>query len=121
MIFTAVQQKSILCNELVVFGELDGDDWAIQDTGYLGDMDKIAFDDPLDFVIKFNREIGDPIIVSMSKISNTFYIVYTGEDYINFDNTKLFVQETINHRIKLETGKVKIHGKSLAGYLHSTD
>lgn len=113
MIFTAIQQN-ILSNELVVFGELDKADWVIQDTGYLGDMDAVEFDDPLDFVIKIKQELGDSIIVSMSKISNTFYVVYTNTKYINFDQTKLSVQEIINRRIKLEQGKAKIHGKSLA-------
>lgn len=114
MIFTAVQQKSVLYNELVVFGKLDEGDWAIQDTGYLDDINKIEFDDPLDFVIKFNREIGDPIIVSMSKTGNSFFVIYRDTDYINFDQAKIFVQETINRYVELEKRKVEIHDESLA-------
>lgn len=120
MVFTAVKQN-ILSNELVIFGKIDDSDLVIQDTGYISSIDRILFDDPLDFVIKFNQEFGDSIIVSMSKISNEFYVVYRGAEYINFDWTTLFVQETINRRIELAKSKVKIHGKSLAGYLHSTD
>lgn len=120
MIFTAVQQN-ILSNELIVFGKLDKADWVVQDTGYVGDMDQVLFDDPMDFTIKFIRIIRSPITVSTSKVDNAFYVVYENPDYINFDWTKPFVQETINRRIELDRGKAEIHGKSLAGHLHSTD
>lgn len=51
MIFTAVQQN-ILSNELIVFGKLDKADWVVQDTGYIGDLNRVLFDDPMDFTIK---------------------------------------------------------------------
>ena len=35
-------------------------------------------------------------------------------DYIIFDWTKIFVQETINRFIELEKRKAEIHGESLA-------
>lgn len=105
MIFTAVQQN-ILSNGLVVFGKTDESDLTIQDTGYIGDMDRILFDDPMDFTIKFIQEIGNSITVSMSKISNEFHVVYRSVEYVNFGWTKLFVQETINRRIELEQGRV---------------
>jgi len=66
----------------------------------------------MDFTIKFIQEIGDQITVSMSKVDNQFYVVYQNTDYINFNWTKLFVQETINRYVELE--KAEIHGKSLA-------
>lgn len=113
MIFTAVKQN-IPRNELTVFGKTDESDIIIQDTDYVAAMDRILFDDPMDFTIKFNPEIGSPITVSMSKVDNQFYVVYRDIDYINFDWTKLFVQETINRRIELDRGKEEIHDKSLA-------
>lgn len=87
----------------------------------MAEMDRVLFDNPMDFTIKFIQEIGDQITVSMSKVDNQFYVVYQNTDYINFNWTKLFVQETINRYVELEKRKAEIHGKSLAGYLHSAD
>jgi len=78
----------------------------------VAEMDRVLFDNPMDFTIKFIQEIGDQITVSMSKVDNQFYVVYQNTDYINFNWTKLFVQETINRYVELE--KAEIHGKSLA-------
>lgn len=72
------------------------------------------FDDPMDFTIKFNPEIDSPITVSMSKTGNAFFVIYQDTVYINFDRTKIFVQETINRYVELEKKKAEIHGKSLA-------
>lgn len=113
MIFTFVKHN-ILCNDLVIFGKTDESDIIIQDTDYVAEMDRILFDDPMDFTIKFNPEIGSPITVSISKISNEFYVLYQNTDYINLTKTELFVRETINRFIELEKRKVEIHGKSLA-------
>ena len=104
MIFTAVQQN-ILRNELVIFGKTDKSDITIQDTDYVAEMDRVLFDDPMDFTIKFNQKIDRPITVSMSKVDNQFYVLYQDIDYINFDWTKIFVQETINRFIELEKKK----------------
>lgn len=113
MIFTFVKHN-ILCNDLVIFGKTDESDIIIQDTDYVAEMDRILFDDPMDFTIKFNPEIGSPITVSISKISNEFYVLYQNTDYINLTKTELFVREAINRRVELDQGKAEIHGKSLA-------
>ena len=113
MVFTAIQHN-ILCNELVIFGKTDKSDITIQDTDYVAEMDRVLFDNPMDFTIKFIQEIGNQITVSMSKVDNQFYVVYQNTDYINFNWTKLFVQETINRYVELEKRKAEIHGKSLA-------
>lgn len=101
MIFTAVQQN-ILRNELIIFGKTDKSDITIQDTGYVAEMDRILFDDPMDLIIKFNREIGSPITVSMSKMGNEFYVLYQDTDHIDLAGTELFVREAMNRRIELE-------------------
>lgn len=113
MIFLAVEQH-IKSNELLVFGKFDESDRHVCDTGYVAEMDRILFDDPMDFVITFHCNIGSPITVSMSKTGNSFFIIYRDTDYINFDQAKTFVQETINRFIELEKRKVEIHGESLA-------
>lgn len=68
-------------------------------------MDRVLLDDPMDFTIKFNQKIDGPITVSMSKVDNQFYVLYQDIDYINFDWTKIFVQETINRFIEPEKKK----------------
>lgn len=113
MIFTAVQQN-ILRNELVIFGKTDKSDITIQDTDYVAEMNRVLFDDPMDLIIKFNPEIGNPITVSVSKISDEFYVLYQNTDHIDLTETELFVQEAINRRIELDRGKAEVHGKSLA-------
>lgn len=113
MIFTAVQQN-ILRNELIIFGKTDKSDITIQDTDYVAEMDRVLFDDPMDLIIKFNQEIGSPITVSVSKISDDFYVLYQNTDHIDLTKTELFVQETINRYVELDRGKEEVHDKTLA-------
>lgn len=113
MKFEAVGQN-IKSNELIVFGKFDESDRHICDTGYVAEMDRVLFDNLMDFTIKFNPEIDGPITVSMSKTGDAFFVIYRDTDYINFDRAKIFVQETINRFVELEKRKVEIHGESLA-------
>lgn len=113
MIFLAVEQR-IKSNELIIFGKFDESDRHVCDTGYVAEMDRVLFDDPMDFVITFHCNIGSPITVSMSKTGNSFFVIYRDTDYINFDWAKIFVREAINRRIELDRGKEAIHGKTLA-------
>lgn len=60
MIFTAIKQD-VLRNELIIFGKTDKSDITIQDTDYVAEMDRVLFNDPMDFTIKFNQKIDRPI------------------------------------------------------------
>ena len=144
MILTTVCQDIVKPNEITIFGNLEDSDWVYTDTDYIATLDKIVYntfvdvettasydsEDPAtnaskphrpslccgltDFTIKFLLEIGKSITVSISKQTNTFYVVYRDTNYINLDGAILFTQETINRFIELEKRKVEIHDKSLA-------
>lgn len=74
----------------------------------------VLLQEPMDFGIKFLCEIGEPVTAYISKVFNTFFVVYSNIDYINLDGAKLFVQETINRFMELKAVRKETHGKSLA-------
>lgn len=101
MIFKAIVQD-IAPNETVMFGKLDSSDWSYHDTNFIENLDKTLHYESMDFLVRFKREIGSPIIVSISKPFNSFYVICQDMTYISLDSIELFVRETINRFIELE-------------------
>lgn len=104
MTFKAITQY-IIPNETVIFGKLDDSDWVYRDTSFVGCLDKTLHYESMDFLVRFKCEIGSPIIVSICKALNSFYVVCKEMTYISLDSIELFVRETINCFIELEKKK----------------
>lgn len=113
VIFKAIAQD-VMPNETVIFGKLDDSDWSYHDASFVERLDKTLHYESMDFLVRFKREIGSPITVSICKAFNSFYVICQEMTYISLDSIELFVRETINRFIELEKRKVEIHGESLA-------
>ena len=113
VIFKAIVQD-IAPNETVIFGKLDDSDWSYHDANFVERLDKTLHYESMDFLVRFKREIGSPITVSICQAFNSFYVICQEMTYISLDSIELFVRETINRFIELEKRKVEIHGESLA-------
>lgn len=130
MIFETICTKTLESNDITIFGKLEESDWTYHDTDYVANIDKIVFHEcidvgrvsissalyrkRLDFDIKYLPEIGDPITVSICPEFNTFYILSWNMDFIDLNCMKLFVQETINHFMRLEKARKEINEGPLA-------